>query len=156
MIYNFEEIEDENEDKLFFGVHQLFHKHLSPREISHLTDDVRSKMISSMIRSARRVGNAPSGNRPRPVCIRFDSYEHKMDVFIKAYKLKGTDYEHISLDSDLTVEQQQQRAAQKPQREQATKDGKKTAWDRWDPTKLIIFYGGAANAPPAGKSPSAH
>jgi hypothetical protein len=155
MVYNFQELENENEDKLHNAMHQLIFKHLSPRAINHMNDRERSQQIANILRSVRRVGNAPSGNKPRPICIRFDSYQHKMDVFVMAPKLKGTGYEHISLDSDLTREQQEQRQAQKPQREQAVLENKRTTWDRWNPTKLIIFSGGAANAPPAGKPPSA-
>ena len=154
MIYNFQDLDNEDEDKLFSAVHALIAAHLVPRALNQYSEEQRNLEIHNILLSVRRVGNNPS-NKPRPVCVRFDNFQHKMDVFLMAPKLKGTVYQCISLDNDLTREQQQQRAVQKPQRVQAMADNMKTTWDRWNPTKLIIFPGGAANAPPAGKTSSA-
>ena len=156
MIYNFQDLEKEHADKLFSAVHALIAAHLVPRALNHYSEEHRNLEIHKILLSVRRVGNNNNiSNKPRPVCVRFDNYQHKMDVFLMAPRLKGTVYQCISLDNDLTREQQQQRAVQKPQRDQAMADKMKTTWDRWNPTKLIIFPGGAANAPPAGKTSSA-
>ena len=95
--YNFQDLGNEDEDKLFSAVHALITAHLVPRAISHYSEEQRNLEIHKILLSVRRVGNISNVNKPRPICVRFDHYQHKMDVFLMAPKLKFHAFERHGL-----------------------------------------------------------
>jgi hypothetical protein len=135
---------------------------VTPASLLKIEPDARMIELVKGINTIQRVG-AYSSTKARPIKINFCNAFYKMAVFSQAGHLAGSKFCHISLDNDLTREQQSSRKAQKEEwlqkcgldgMEAARASGFKAVWCRYNPTKLIIFKGGQI-VPPAGESLSA-
>ena len=136
MIYRLPEAETESASELRATIEAIVTGPCCPLVLENTEPDIIKQIVGKSLVSVQRMG--PKSGKPRPTRIIFQDRDQMLQVRRRAWRLKDSAYQGISLDADITPDQQEARRAQRDAIVAALGEGRTTRWNLYDPTKLEI------------------
>jgi hypothetical protein len=140
MLYGFPQQESETPEVLKEAVTTFFLTEMKPAELIATEPAAMAKEMQQSIISVQRIGARDS---VRPVKVTFSSALHRLQVHRQASKLASSkDSKKISIDSDLTQQQQRMRLQRREQlAEELNVDCKelRMVWSKTEPAVAVAY-----------------